>query len=172
MPGRHVCAALLALLACGCTEEAPPTEADAAKALVASFLRPIGDVLMTSAPSDCRTDAETDAPIPAALFGAFLVANEGAEPLGLEAFGGLRVDGSGAPARIVSAERGEPVISVSRIGLTGNQALVCIEVFGAQERAFFVLLERAGGAWAVRSEIEVWSELPPEELPDGELYRR
>jgi hypothetical protein len=164
--------ALLALLPLGCAEDAPQTEADVAKALARGFLRPIGDVLMTSAPSDCRTDGETDAPVPAALFGAFLVANDTAEGLNLEAFGGLRVAATGAPPRTVSAEQGEPVLSVSRIGLAGDQALVCVEVFGAQERAFFVLLERTGRPWAVRSEIEVWSELPPEELPGGELYER
>ncbi len=170
MRQRRLLLAVIVLSAAGCAEEAPPTEADVAAALVAGFLRPIGDVLMTSAPSDCRTEGETDAPVPAGLFGAFLVANDETEPLDLEAFSGLRVDASHTPPRTLSAARGELVVSVSRIGLAGDQALACIEVFGAQERAFFVLLARSGRAWEVRSEIEVWSELPPEELPGGELY--
>ena len=85
---------------------------------------------------------------------------------------GCALTPSGLPPRTVSAQHRAPVVAFSRVGLLGDDALVCVEVFGVQERAFFVLLRRdAVGLWSVRTELEVWAELPPEELPDGELYK-
>lgn len=138
-------------------------------ALAADFLTPMGDVLFARQPSDCRTDGVTDAPVAAGLFAAFLEANE--QPIEAAAHRpGLRIDSSGDSPRTLSARMGEPVVAFSRAGLRGDDALVCVEVFGVQERAFFVLLARDHrGIWSVRSELEVWAELAPEELPDGEL---
>ena len=166
-------AALLALA--GCARELPPaTEDDVLAALARDFLVPMGDVLVAGWPSDCRTDGETDAPVEAALVAAFLNANETADAVHLRHAGatGLRLDAGGEHPRVLSATYAEPVVAVSRAGLLGDDALVCVEVYGVQERAFFVVLRRRPtGAWSVHSELEVWSELPPEELPDGELYR-
>lgn len=164
----------LVLLA-GCVAEPPPTEQDVLAALVTDLLLPMGDVRVAGWPSDCRTDGVTDAPVTAALFAAFVDANAEAAPASL-AFGGLasrlRVDSSGLHPRRLSAENAEPVVAVSHIGMVDDGALICVEVFGVQERAYLVLLNRGrSGDYAVQTEIEVYSELPPEELPDGELYR-
>ena len=165
----------LAVLA-GCAPEMrPPTEQDVLAALATDLLTPMGDVRVAGWPSDCRTDGVTDAPVTAALFAAFVAANAEAGPVAL-AFGArsarLRVDSSGLHPRRLSAENAGPVVAVSHAGMVDDAALVCVEVFGVQERAFLVLLKRSGsGDYAVQSEIEVYSELAPEELPDGELYR-
>ena len=160
----------MAIVLFGCAPELPaPREQDVIDALAQDFMAPMGDVLFASRPGDCRTDGVTDAPVAAGLFAAFLDANE--EPIAADAHRpGLRIDSTGDSPRMLSARTGEPVVAFSRAGLLGDDALVCIEVFGAQERAFFVLLARDHrGVWSVRSELEVWTELPPEELPGGEL---
>ena len=169
------CAVVVVLLA-GCAPGLPPaTEGDVLAALATDLLLPMGDVRIAGWPSDCRTDGVTDAPVAAALFATFVDANAEVGPVSL-AFGDraarLRVDDSGLHPRRLRAERGEPVVAVSNIGMVDNSALVCVEVFGVQERAFLVLLNRdRSGDFSVQSEIQVYSELPPEELPDGELYR-
>ena len=161
-----------ALLAACAGELPPPTEQDVHDALARDFLVPMGDVLVAGWPSDCRTGGETDAPVEAELFHAFLRANADEETESPNLAPSLRLDASGQHPRSVRAERAEPVVAVSRVGMVGDAALVCVEVFGVQERAFFVLLRRTpAGDWAVQTEIEVWAELRPEELPDGELYQ-
>ena len=169
----------IALACCSCAPDpGPPREQDALAALAKDFIRPMGTVLVVSRPSDCRTDGETDAAIPADLFAALLTANHDAGGVHLPA--SVRTDDSGQSPRAISAQRREPVVALSRIGIAGNDALACVEVFGVEERAFFVLLRRdGGGRWSVRSELEAWSEgdpMPweraPEELPDGALYER
>ena len=170
------CIAVVVVLLAGCVPGLPPaTEEDVLAALATDLLLPMGDVRIAGWPSDCRTDGVTDAPVAAALFATFVDANAKAGPVSL-AFGDraarLRVDGSGRHPRRLSAERGEPVVAVSNIGMLDGSALVCVEVFGVQERAFLVLLNRdPSGDFSVQSEIEVYAELPAEELPDGELYR-
>ena len=56
-----------------------PREADVVSTLVAQFIAPLGDVPVASAASDCRTEGETRASLPAELFEAFLAANANAE---------------------------------------------------------------------------------------------
>lgn len=164
------------VLVAGCAPGLPPaTEQDVQAALARDLLVPMGDVLVAGWPSDCRTDGVTDAPVAADLFAAFVNANAEATPVPL-AFGRraarLRVDDSGRHPRRLSAERDEPVVAVSNVSMLDSSALVCVEVFGVQERAFLVLLDRdRSGNFSVQSEFEVYAELPPEELPDGELYR-
>lgn len=173
--------ALLALLAvAGCGKPLPPAqEQDVAAALVRAVLRPMGEVLVVSGPSLCATDGETDAAIPAQLFASYLAAN-GSDAGGLDpaALGGLRLSGPDVPPRQLAAERGETVVAVSRIGLAGDAALACLEVFGADERGFLLEFARDyDGRWAVRAEHAAWQrepmpwELAPEELPDGTPYR-
>ena len=165
-----------AVLLAGCAPGLPPaTEEDVLAALATDLLLPMGDVRVAGWPSDCRTDGVTDAPVAAGLFAAFVSANAEGAPVTL-AFGGraarLRVDGSGLHPRQLSAESGEPVVAVSHMGIVDDSALTCVEVFGVQERAFLVLLNRdLSGNFSVQSELEVYAELPPEELPDGEPYR-
>ena len=167
---------VVVVLLAGCVPGMPPaTDEDVLAALASDLLLPMGDVRIAGWPSDCRTDGVTDAPVAAALFATFIDANARAGPVSL-AFGDraarLRVDDSGLHPRRLRAERGEPVVAVSNVGMLDGSALVCVEVFGVQERAFLVLLNRDhSGDFSVQSEIQVYSELPPEELPDGELYR-
>lgn len=150
-----------------------------AAVLVRTVLRPMGEVLVVSGPSLCATDGETDAAIPAQLFARYLAAN-GSDAGGLDAaaLGGLRLVAGRVPPRQLAAERRETVVAVSRIGLAGDAALACLEVFGADERGFLLEFDRDyEGRWSVRAEHAAWQrqpmpwELPAEELPDGTPYR-
>ena len=164
----------------GCAPALPPArEQDVAAALVRTVLRPMGDVLVVSGPSLCATDGETDAAIPASLLASYLAANASdAGGLAPAAVGGLRLGPSDVPPRRLAAERRETVVAVSRIGLAGDAALACLEVFGAKERGFLLEFARDyDGRWAVRAEHDAWQRQPmpweraPEELPDGTPYR-
>ena len=169
--------ALLAGAACA-PQSVPAQEGDVVAALMADFVPRMGDVLIASRPSDCRTDGETVADVPAELFAAFLAANRGdVDGLHLAAHPPrVRIAaGRGSPGAI-NARTGEPVVALSRIGVAGDAALVCVEVFSVEDRAFFLLLRRDGrGVWLLRAELEAWREhapwrREPEELPDGRLY--
>ena len=172
------CLATLALVLFGCAPELPPaTESDVVRFLVADFVLPMRDVLVASRASDCGTDGETGSAVPAALFAAFLAANnEDFAPLDLAAYAPrLRVDSSAAAPRAISRRQREPVLALARIGIDGNEALACVEVFGVDERGFFLLLQRdPGGRWSVQAELEAWridaSASAAEELPDGTRY--
>lgn len=174
--------AVVAALLLGCAaERPPPREQDVVRALVEDFLAPMGDVLVVGARSDCNSASETEAALPAPLFAAFLNANApGASALDLRPHAArLRVDASAASPRALRAEHREPVVALSRAGIAGSQAVVCVEVFGVKERGFFLLLARDhAGEWMPKSEIEAWRldaapwEEDPEELPDGTLYER
>ena len=169
---------ILALMLFGCAPELPPArETDVVRFLVDDFVLPMRDVLVASRASDCGTDGETGSAVPAALFAAFLAANdEDFAPLDLAAYSPrLRVDSSAAAPRAVSRREREPVLSLSRVGVHGNEALACVEVFGVDERGFFLLLRRdPAGKWSVQAELEAWrvdaSASADEELPDGTRY--
>ena len=169
--------AIATLALCGCAPELPaPREQDVAQALAEDFLAPLGALVVSQA-SDCGSDGETAAALPASLFAAFLAANAAATgglDFGPEA-ARLRIDDSGIPPRRLRAEHRAPVVAVSRIGIDHDSALACVEVYGVQERGFFLLLNRDHtGAWALKSEVEAWrndERQPPEELPDGSLFR-
>ena len=133
-----------------------PRETDVLASLVAEFVGPLGEVSVASAGSDCRTDGETRAALPAALFRAFLAANAQAEPFDLTPF----ADRVHVLSPDVDVSSSGPVVSLSRAGLLGNDALVCVEVFGREERAFFVVLQRNhDGVWSVTRELTAWE--PP-----------
>lgn len=173
---------VLAVVLAGCGAELPPPrEQDVVRALVEGFLAPMGDVLVVGARSDCNSAGETDAAVPAALFAAFLNANAaGSTALDLRLHASrLRVDASGASPYALRAKHREPVVALSRVGIAGSQAIVCVEVFGVEERGFFLFLSRDhAGEWMPKSEIVAWrrgpapSDVEPEELPDGTLYER
>ena len=162
----------------GCAPELPPArQADVLRFLADDLLASMGDVLVTSRASDCGTHGETGSAVPAALFAAFLAANsEDFAPLDLSAYSSrLRVDASGAPPRTISRRDREPVVALSHVGIEGDEALACVEVFSVDERGFFVLLRRDhAGKWSVHAELEAWrieaSASAAEELPDGTLY--
>lgn len=168
---------ILALVLAGCTpEHSSPSEEDVIRALIDDFVSTLGNVLLVSRPSDCRTDGETDAPVTADLFAAFLAANapnSGALDLAAVA-PKLRIDASGSSPQALHSRRGQIVVALSRVGMVADLALACVEVFATEERAFFLLLARDGtDHWSLRTELETWrSEAPPtpEELPDGTLY--
>lgn len=142
----------------------------------------MGDVLVVGTRSVCNSAGETEAAVPAPLLAAFLGANApGSSALDLRPYASrLRVDGSGASPHALRAEHREPVVALSRAGVAATQALVCVEVFGGEERGFFLLLARNhAGKWVLKSEIEAWRldpvpswNIEPEELPDGTLYER
>ena len=151
-----------------------PREADVVSTLVAQFIAPLGDVPVASAASDCRTEGETRASLPAELFEAFLAANANAEAFDLTPFAGrLRV--VPADAAVARRDGARTLVSVSRAGLLERAALACVEVFGRRERGFFVVLERRPGeAWTVARELTAW-EVPEEpaagpSAPDEPLF--
>ena len=179
MARRGALALLSSALVGGCAESPRELDARGAQdavvlaALARDVLVPMGDVLVSAWPSDCRTDGVTDAPVAAGLFHVYLGANRSATAVRRPNNPRLRLDIGNRHPRDVGAELGEPVVAYSHFGILGDVALVCVEVFGVQERAFLVRLRRASnGQWSVTGEFEVWKEQAPEEMPDGELYRR
>lgn len=172
-------AVLLASTLAGCRQDLPaPREQDVVDVLVESVLSRMDKVVVVSRPSDCRG---TKVAVPPAAWAAFLDAN-GGDAAGLDLDGyatRLRVDASTADAETIRARRGMPVVSLSRVGLAGDDALLCVEIFGAGDRGFYLLFRRdTRGNWSLKTELSAWEdaaeswELPPEELPDGELYER
>ena len=143
-------------------------EIDVMASLVTHFIAPLGDVPVASAASDCRTGGVTRAVVPAALFDEFVRANGGAEPFDLAPFR-ERLRLAGSEIADATGRSGAPVVSVSRAGILEDDALVCVEVFGREDRAFFVLLRRDHeGAWTVARELTAW-EAPedPDTDPDA-----
>ena len=175
-PGVPQCLALAVLLA-GCQRDLPPPlEQDVVDALVDSVLVRMGEVVVVSRPSDCRG---TKVAAPTDAWAAYRTANaDNAGGLDFDRHAGrLLLDDRDADAEAIRARRGMPVVSLSRVGLAGDDALLCVEIFGAGDRGYYLLLRRDGrGDWALKSELAAWEEaaksweLPPEELPDGELY--
>ena len=155
----------------------PATEAAAMPSVVREYIEPISGVAVMSYPSTCRTDGATTAAVPGDLFAAFREANGGAaQPLDLRPFSSrLDSEPSGVDPVTLSIRRNQPVVAISRMGVAGERALVCIEVFGALERGFFVITERdPRGRWSAIGEYDAWQEsdptpwdTEPEELPDG-----
>ncbi len=136
----------------------PPREADIMASLFAGVVLPMGDVVVTSTPSDCRSDGVMREAVPAALFERFLIANRGDEGFDFSRYSD-RVRFVEDPDKSPWDLRGEfaaPVISISRAGFRTGDALVCVEVFAAEERAFFVLLDRDHQGWRTAREITAW----------------
>ena len=137
--------------------------------LVAGFILPMGDVAVISRPSDCRSEGVMKEAVPAALFEQFLDANRSDKGLDLSRFSDrVRfVDDPDASPWNLRAELGAPVISISRAGFRNEDALVCVEVFASEERAFFVLLDRDHEGWRTAREITAWRAPKPEALDSG-----
>ena len=172
----HWWGALVVLLA-GCQQDLPPPrEQDVVDVLVDSVIDRMGRVVVASRPSDCRG---TKVAVPPAAWAAYRAANA-ADAGGLDFdrhAQRLLLDTSDADAETIRARRGMPVVSLSRVGLAGHDALLCVEIFGAGDRGYYLLFRRDGrGNWALKSELAAWEEaaepweLAPEELPDGEPY--
>ena len=154
-----------ALALSGCASDLPPAqEADVVRFLVDDFLArlPIDEMIVVSRVGDCGTDRTTGSAVPASLFAAFLTANSGDfAPLDLAAYSPpphLRVDASGTPPRTLNRRERKLVVALSRAGIDGNKALVCVEVFSVfKDRGFFHLLHRDhAGKWSLHSELLTW----------------
>ena len=168
---------VLALCLAGCRGELPPPrEHDVVDVLVDTVVAKMGQVAVVGRPSDCR---RTEVPVPPGAWAAFLEANRhDAGTLDLARHSTrLTLDASGDEAETVRARRGMPVVALSRVGVAGNDALLCVEIYGAGDRGYYLLFRRDGrGQWSLRSEHAAWEEsaesweLPPEELPDGTVY--
>ena len=175
--GFPQCVGVLAVLLAGCQQDLPPPrERDVVDVLVDSVLVRMGKVVVASRPSDCRG---TRVAVPPAAWAAYRAANaDAAGGLDFDRHAArLLVDDSDADAERIRARRGMPVVSVSRVGLAEDDALLCVEIFGVGDRGYYLLFRRDGrGDWALKSELAAWEdaaeswELQPEELPDGELY--
>lgn len=146
----------------------PPREAAIMASLFSGFVLPMGDVVVLSRPSDCRSEGVMKEAVPAALFEQFLTANRGDEGFDLSQYSDRvrLVDDPDKSAWALRAEFGAPVISISRAGYRNEDALVCVEVFGNEERAFFVLLNRDYEGWRTAREITAWRAPRPEALDE------
>ncbi|MCY4058429.1 MAG: hypothetical protein OXG44_10550 [Gammaproteobacteria bacterium] len=174
--GIPQCLAVAVFLA-GCQQDLPlPREQEVVDVLVDSVLARMGEVVVVSRPSDCRG---TKVAVPPAAWAAYRSANaDDAGGFDIDRHADrLLLDNSDADAETIRARRGMPVVSLSRVGLAGDDALLCVEIFGAGDRGYYLLFRRDGrGDWTLKSELAAWEEaaesweLPPEELPDGELY--
>ena len=147
----------------------PPRETDIMASLFAGFVSPMGDVVVISRPSDCRSEGVMKEAVPAALFERFLAANRGDGGFDLSALSDRVhfVDDPNASPWALRAEFGAPVISISRAGFRDKDALVCVEVFAGEERAFFVLLVRDHEGWHTSREMTAWRAPKPESLDSG-----
>ena len=99
--------------------------------------------------------------VPAALFEQFLAANrhdEGFDFSPLFRPGAFRRRPGLCRRWNLRAEFNAPVISISRAGYRDSEdALVCVEVFASEERAFYVLLDRDQRGLAYGSgEMTAW----------------
>ncbi len=148
----------------------PPREADIMASLFSGFVFPLGDVVVLSRPSDCRSGGVMREAVPAALFERFLAANSGDEGFDFSQYPDRvrLVDDPDKSAWALRAEFGAPVISISRAGYRNEDALVCVEVFGNEERAFFVLLNRDYEGWRTAREMTAWRAPRPEALDASE----
>ena len=147
---------------------APPREADIMASLVVGFVSPMGDVVVISRPSDCRSDGIMKEAVPAALFEQFLTANSGDKGFDFSQFSDRAhfVDDPHASPWRLRAEFGVPVVSISRAGYRNEDALVCVEVFAGEQRTFFVLLERDHEGWHAAREMTAW-RAPRPQAPDA-----
>lgn len=170
---------IVVVLLAGCAPELPPArEQDVLDALVRQVVVPMGNVATVSRASDCR---RTKAAVPPEAWVAFLAAN-GSDAAGLDLAAYSRkllLDDSGASPGVIRVRRRLPVVALSRIGIAGDDALMCIEVFGAEDRGYYLQFHRERtGRWTPRAEFAAWSEAPeawelaPEELPDGGVYEQ
>ena len=151
----------------------PSSETDVIKSLLSSEMFASPDVLITSRPSDCRTEGVVKGSTTAALYSEFLHANSDNE-------GGIDLYRYRPRQRYVQNEKGpmewyrevgKPVVAISRAGLSDDRALVCIEIFARHEQAFFITLRHSGNdLWLVENEVLVWEaerERLPEEFPES-----
>ncbi len=142
----------------------PPKEADVMASLGRAVLAPMGDVVVVSEPSDCRSEGVAKASLPAALFRSFLEANAAsAQALDLaEIAAAPPSEYANLAPEVMAGAVGKPVVAVSRAGMLEAQALVCIEVFAAVDRAFFVVLARGHERpWSVQRELLAWESERP-----------
>ena len=148
----------------------PPSEADVMAALVAGFVSSMSDAVVISRPSDCRSEGVMKEAVPAALFEQFLTANSGDEGFDFSLFSDRVhfVKEPDASPWSLRADFGAPVVSISRAGFRSEDALVCVEVFAREERAFFVLLGRDHEGWHATREIVAWRAPRPEALDASE----
>lgn len=144
----------------------PPRETDIMASLFAGFVSPMGDVVVISRPSDCRSEGVMKEAVPAALFERFLAANRGGRgfDFSLLSEGMHFVDDPNASPWSLRTEFGPPVISISRAGFRDADALVCVEVFAREERGFFILLDRDREGWRTAREMTAWRAPRPEAL--------
>lgn len=169
---------LIALVLVGCTQSpSPDQEQGVLRALTEDLLLPMGDVIVVSRTSHCETQGQTDAPLPAALFNALLLANhdDATTPDLAATSPKLQLDQSGQSPRLLRARSNKTVVAISNVGLAGDAAVACLEVYGGtEERGFFLVFSRDGtGEWSTASELEAWRHQTPvvEELPDGTPYQ-
>ena len=144
----------------------PPREGDIMATLLASFVSPLGDVVVISRPSDCRTEGVMKEAVPAALFERFLAANRADAGFDFSPYSKVLrfVDDPDASPWNLRSDFGAPVISISRAGYRQEDALVCVEIFAGEERGFFLMLDRDQEGWRTIREMTAWRAPKPEAL--------
>ena len=137
---------------------APPSEADIMATLLAGTVSSLGNVVLISRPSDCRTEGVMKEAVPAALFERFLAANRAGAGFDFSRFSDVVhfVDDPDASPWGLRAQLGAPVVSISRAGYRDKDALVCVEIFAGEERGFFLMLDRDQEGWHTAREMTAW----------------
>ena len=151
----------------------PTSDEDILRGLLRDKIFESPDILLTRENSDCRSPGSARGTIGADLFVSFTEANSGVQPNPVELIGlnpkQRVVDSSQNPSEWYRSE-GVPVASISNVGISGRDALVCINVYARQTASYFVkLYRRSPKQWEVVEEIVVWEEEPPEEIPVSQI---
>ena len=151
-----------------------PSEHDVLKSFFASPWLPESEFTLTSVVSDCGTGRENTSGLPLRLHQAFLHSNTpGRTPIELGQLGLRRdiniADKNLTPSRVRIAT-GMPVITVSRVGIWEDQAVLCVRIYAENPVAYFVSLDRIDATrWKLANQFVVWEpdeELLPEEFAD------
>ena len=76
------------------------------------------------------------------------------------------------PSRVRISTR-SPVITVARVGILQDQAVVCVQIYAKNPVAYFVTLDRVDATrWRLANQFVAWKpdeELTPEEFADDPL---
>ena len=127
------------------------------------------DLAITNQPSHCRIKNEVRQNVEARLLVAFREANaKEAGTLEFYRYGQeRRILGDSKTPRQWYDELDVPVMAVSNVGIVGDTALVCLELYALREQGLFVTLQHAGAEYwrIVRSEV-AWEMDVAEEVPE------
>ena len=168
----------LALEGCGSAPDLPPpSEEDVLRSFIESPWLPDSRFTLLGVLSDCETKGANKTGVSADLYHAFLLANgKGGSALDLAALtsrSNIVVGAAGGGPEVVRARTGRPVITLSRVGIWNDRAVVCVRLYAQEPAAYLITLARTGPRdWALQNQFVAWEPEPPlgpdEFAPDPE----